>query len=287
MSFNGRSFELPLEIPQVDEILGGGLRTGIITEIYGCAGSGKTQVCYHAIARNLLDILKNKEPHGRSCVVIFHTEGLMAASRLKTILKFQIEKDVVNQKLPNCPFGFCLEYVNCSHWEDQCRYLMEFVFVFQTSHHGLFLEAVREKLFSLSLSFRIRMVVIDSIAGVFRSLSGDNNSRENFSERSAWLFGMTGVLRRLASEHASIVLVTNQVTSKVDGYHKGEEASLGLCWSSCVQMRIRMDKKLGGKRAICVERCSWCQGGESVIIIAREGCVESQEYHHQQMSDES
>ena len=39
---------LPLKCKPLDELLGGGLESGIITRIYGEAGSGKTNVCLQA-----------------------------------------------------------------------------------------------------------------------------------------------------------------------------------------------------------------------------------------------
>jgi DNA repair protein RadB len=39
---------LPLDCQPLDELLGGGLESGIITRIYGEAGSGKTNICLQA-----------------------------------------------------------------------------------------------------------------------------------------------------------------------------------------------------------------------------------------------
>ncbi len=40
--------QLPLSCPPLDDLLGGGLESGIITRVYGEAGSGKTNFCLQA-----------------------------------------------------------------------------------------------------------------------------------------------------------------------------------------------------------------------------------------------
>lgn len=46
--------QLPLDCPPLDELLGGGLEQGIITRIYGEAGSGKTNFCLQAARQCIL-----------------------------------------------------------------------------------------------------------------------------------------------------------------------------------------------------------------------------------------
>jgi DNA repair protein RadB len=45
---------LPLNCPSLDALLGGGLESGIITRIYGEAGSGKTNLCLQAARQAVL-----------------------------------------------------------------------------------------------------------------------------------------------------------------------------------------------------------------------------------------
>jgi DNA repair protein RadB len=46
---------LPLDCEPLDDLLGGGLEAGIITNVYGASGTGKTNICVQAIASCLED----------------------------------------------------------------------------------------------------------------------------------------------------------------------------------------------------------------------------------------
>lgn len=249
--------------------------------IQGAAGSGKTQICYLAIARSLLDILKNKEEPGRSIVVVFHSEGFMPGNRLRHILRNQITIDVQNKHLPKCPEESikCPSYHECCHWEEQTNRLLEFVFVFQTSHVGLFNNCISEKLPALAARFRIRMLVVDSVAGIYRSTPEEDTSwtKGSLTTRSSDLFLLSSTLRRIASEHASFILITNQVTSNLSNNftmdkNNNFEASLGLSWSSCVNTRIRLKKLRGAHRVAQVERSPYCPDGSCELFLGDSGC---------------
>ena len=59
--------KVPLDCKGIDELLGGGFEAGAITEIYGEAGSGKTNLCLQ-LARHVL--MEGKK------VIYIDTEGL-------------------------------------------------------------------------------------------------------------------------------------------------------------------------------------------------------------------
>ncbi len=79
----------PLRCFPVDALLGGGLEPGIITEIYGDAGSGKTNLC--------LQLARNVAAAGRKSVFI-DTEGL-SMERLRQICDGEEEFGTVMKNL--------------------------------------------------------------------------------------------------------------------------------------------------------------------------------------------
>eukprot|EP01070_Trichotokara_eunicae_P002860 Trichotokara_eunicae@DN2975_c0_g1_i1.p1 len=79
---------LPTGLQQIDAILGGGIHSGIINEIYGPGGSGKTQLCLHLVANCLLEI-----EDAVICYVTTNSKTAFPAERLLEILSSKIEND--------------------------------------------------------------------------------------------------------------------------------------------------------------------------------------------------
>ncbi len=63
---------LPLDCPPLDDLLGGGIEHGVITNVYGAAGSGKTNVCVQAAVAAV---------EAGDDVVFVDTEGGFSAER--------------------------------------------------------------------------------------------------------------------------------------------------------------------------------------------------------------
>lgn len=86
---------MPLDCDSVDTLLGGGFEAGAITEIYGEAGSGKTNVCLQ-LARHILKEGKK--------VIYIDTEGL-SKDRMSQIFGKDFDKLVKNMLIFE-PFNF-------------------------------------------------------------------------------------------------------------------------------------------------------------------------------------
>eukprot|EP00158_Paraphelidium_tribonemae_P009238 Partr_v1_DN28810_c2_g1_i1_m34264 putative DNA repair protein rad51 len=74
--------------PQLDCLLGGGMRPGTCTELYGPIGSGKTQICFHAAALAVLPVINDAFPSGdlSSEVLFIDTEGTFVGERIAQII---------------------------------------------------------------------------------------------------------------------------------------------------------------------------------------------------------
>lgn len=68
---------LPLGCDSLDELLGGGVEHGIVTNVYGEAGSGKTNICVQAVSRAIHE--------GEGTAVFIDTEGGFSAERFLQI----------------------------------------------------------------------------------------------------------------------------------------------------------------------------------------------------------
>ena len=100
---------------------------------------------------------------------------------------------------------------------------------------------------------RIGLVVLDSIAGLFRLPDGgaakDRTGAAFFARRSEVLFGLSAQLRKLGDQYGVAFVVANQVTAAgaggggAGGPSGGGNATipaLGLSWSNCVNARFAL-----------------------------------------------
>lgn len=109
--------------------------------------------------------------------------------------------------------------------------------------------------------FPVKLIVIDSIAALFRS-EFENNPRD-LKRRSNLFFKISSKLKAQARRFGLAVVITNQVTDDVnssDGlrignprflYSSGRRvcAALGLSWANCVNTRLflsRNEERVGG-----------------------------------------
>jgi DNA repair protein RadB len=90
---------LPLGCPPLDELLGGGLESGIITRIYGEAGSGKTNFCLQAARQ----CVKSKKK-----VAYIDTEGV-SFERIRQICMDCDYKNILRDILFFTPTSFATQ----------------------------------------------------------------------------------------------------------------------------------------------------------------------------------
>ncbi|KAL3532815.1 hypothetical protein ACH5RR_006336 [Cinchona calisaya] len=144
--------------------------------------------------------------------------------------------------------------------------------------------------------FPIKLIVIDSIAALFRS-EFDNNPKD-LKRRSSLFFKISSKLKAQARRFGLAVVVTNQVTDIVDSsdgvrvgnsrclYSSGRRvaAALGLSWANCVNTRLflsRNEENVGEddgdfvrtrtRRFISVVFAPHLPNSSCEFIVAKEG----------------
>lgn len=151
----------------VDGLLGGGLETKSITEIYGESKGGKTQLC-HTMA--VTAQIHAKSP-GK--VAYIDTEGTFRPDRIKKIAaRFDVDGDTV---LSN------IVYARCPTYESQMSIL--------------------EPLAAMMAEDQFRLVIMDSITGCFRT---DFTGRGELSERQQRLGLHLSKLRKVCPSRCNI-----------------------------------------------------------------------------------
>ncbi len=166
----------------VDEILGGGLETQTITEIYGEYGSGKSQLCHQMCVNVQLPI-----GHGglNGSALYIDTENTFRTERIVQMAKHVglNPEDVVKNIV------FAEAY---------------------TSDHQMFLLENADKIIKEN---NVRLIVVDSLTAHFRS---EYLGREMLAERQQKLNKHMHKLMRLARAFNAVAAVTNQVMAKPD-----------------------------------------------------------------------
>ena len=164
----------------LDDLLGGGVETGTITEFTGKYGSGKTQIC-HCLA--VLAQLKPEEGGLGGGVLYFDTEGTFSSKRVYDIAESRgLDPEATLHNI-----------------------ILSRVY---TSDHQTFL---LEHAFELCPRENIRLVVVDSAVSHFRS---EYLGRESLSERQQKLNRYLHKLLKLAAVYNLAAVVTNQAIDK-------------------------------------------------------------------------
>ncbi|KAJ3341334.1 recombinase rad51 [Kappamyces sp. JEL0680] len=175
----------------LDALLGGGIETGSITEIFGEFRTGKTQLC-HMLAvmcqcnLTALTIVPSDMGGAEGKCLYIDTEGTFRPERLLAIAeRFGMDG---NEVLDNVA---CARAYNSDH---QLKLL------------GTAGAMMAEQRFAL--------LIVDSATALYRT---DYAGRGELSARQIHLAQFLRTLLRLADEFGVAVVITNQVVAQVDG----------------------------------------------------------------------
>ncbi|KAK7724005.1 DNA repair protein rhp57 [Diaporthe eres] len=195
--------------PVIDELLGGGIRTGHITELTGEAGAGKTQFLL-----SLLLAVQLPPPHGigRNALYI-STEASLSTRRLTQMLK---NNPVLTST--SIPFSERPSLDNITSTTTPDLESQEHILTYQVP-----VQVERRN---------IGLIVLDSVAANYRAefdrsvrndsgalgaaSEGGRSVSQNMGARSAELVRLGMLLRDLARTHNIAVVVSNQVADRFD-----------------------------------------------------------------------
>jgi len=167
----------------LDKLLGGGIETGSITEIFGEFRTGKTQLC-HTLCVTCQ--LPTAQGGGEGKALYIDTEGTFRPERLAAIAeRFELSAEDV---LDN------VAYARAYNSDHQSTLLV------QAS--------------AMMAESRFALLVVDSATALYRT---DYSGRGELSARQMHLARFLRTLLRLADEFGVAVVITNQVVAQVDG----------------------------------------------------------------------
>ncbi|GAB6026503.1 DNA repair protein rad51c [Chamberlinius hualienensis] len=208
----------------VDKLLDGGVQYQVITEFYGLPGAGKTQMCLQLSINAQLPFVCN-ETKGE--VVYLDTENSFTSQRIYEIAQAAIETHShikisdgnLVRKISITPENLIsgIHYTRCPTY----RTLLEQI-------DGLEKFLLNHK--------QVRLVIIDNITNPIR-IKFDSK----FHERNAVLQQHVHTLLKLAKKYTLAVVITNQMTTKINNDEVSLVPALGAHWSHCVCNRVCLE----------------------------------------------
>lgn len=168
---------------ELDKLLGGGLETGSITEMFGEFRTGKTQLCHTLAVTCQLPV---EQGGGAGKCLYIDTEGTFRPERLVSCAqRFGLNPDEV---LDN------VAYARAYNSDHQSALLTQASAMMSESRYSL--------------------LIVDSATSLYRT---DFSGRGELSARQMHLARFLRTLLRLADEFGVAVVISNQVVAQVDG----------------------------------------------------------------------
>ena len=256
-------------VPAVDELLGGGVETQSITEVYGEFGAGKSQVT-HQLAVTVQ--LPNEHGGLEGRAVFVDSEDTFRPERI----------DDMVQGLDDETIQAAMDHREIEGTPDDEEALTELVEAFLdkihvakafNSNHQILLAENANDLASEheGTEWPVRMVCVDSLTAHFRA---EYVGRGELAPRQQKLNKHLHDLARVANLHNAAVLVTNQVQSNPDSFFGDPTKPIGgniLGHKSTFRLYLRKSK--GTKRIVRLVDAPNLPDGEAVMRVENGGLM--------------
>ena len=214
----------------LDALLGGGIETGSLTEIFGEFRTGKTQIC-HTLCVTCQRTLDSGGGEGKAIYV--DTEGTFRPAKLAAIAeRFGMDPEEV------------LSNVVCARAHNSEQQL----------------ELLQDAA-ALMSDDRYSLLVVDSATALYRT---DYSGRGELSERQMHLGQFLRQLTRLAEEFGVAVVITNQVVADPGGMSFAKDTNKpigGNIIAHASTTRLKFKKGRGENRV--------CQVGQNCLLQSK------------------
>jgi DNA repair protein RadA len=224
-----------------DELLGGGVETQALTEVFGEFGSGKSQLA-HQLCVNV-QLPPEQGGLGEGAIFI-DTENTFRPQRIIQMAEGQ-----------NLDPTEILKNIKVAR-------------AFNSSHQIL----LAEKSETILREGGIRLLVVDSLTASFRA---EYIGRGTLAERQQLLNKHLRMLHELADLYDVAVFVTNQVSARPDAFFGDPNKPIGghvLGHSATMRIYLRKSKK--GQRIARLVDSPNLPEGEAIFVVAEEGIID-------------
>jgi DNA repair protein RadA len=229
---------------ELDTLIGGGIETQSITEVYGKMASGKSQWCFQTAVTVQLPI--EQGGLGGGCLYIDSENSFRPERVMQVAKKFGLD---VDETLKNI-------YVARAY----------------NAEHQMILA---DKAAEMVLEKNIKLVIIDSLTAQFRS---EFVGRGTLAERQQKLNKHMRTLQKLAEMNNVAVLVTNQVMSRPDVlFGDPTEPVGGNVVGHASKTRLYLRKSKEDKRVAKLVDSPSLPDGEALYRITENGIEDAEE----------
>ena len=235
---NQKGFLISTNSKAIDNILAGGVKSGIITEVFGQYGSSKTQIA-HQLAVNAI----HKSPEG--IVVYIDTENTFTPLRIRQMSKaHNLDGDEVLSRIR----------VARAHNSDHQTFLAENV------------EQIIQK------GEKVLLLVVDSLTAHFRA---EFIGRGTLADRQQKINKHMSTLSKIAELYDVVVFVTNQITDNPGQLFGNPQKAIGgniVGHNSKFRIYLRPGAK--GTRVAKLVDSPFLPEAEATYIITEDGVTD-------------
>ncbi|NGM68793.1 DNA repair and recombination protein RadA [Natronolimnobius sp. AArcel1] len=261
--------KLSWQIDEVDDLLGGGIETQSITEVYGEFGSGKSQVT-HQMAVN---VQLPKEVGGlHGCAMFIDSEDTFRPERIDDMVR-GLSDEVINATLEDREIeGSAGDEAAVDELIDDILDKIHVAKAFNSNHQMLLAEKAQELASEHEESeYPVRLLAVDSLTAHFRA---EYVGRGQLADRQQKLNKHLHDLDKVGNLYNAAVIVTNQVASNPDSYFGDPTQPIGgniLGHKSTFRMYLRKSK--GDKRIVRLVDAPNLADGEAVMRVQDGGLM--------------
>jgi DNA repair protein RadA len=260
-------------VEEVDDLLGGGVETQSITEVYGEFGSGKSQVT-HQLSVNVQ--LPAEYGGLEGSAIFIDSEDTFRPERIEDML-FGLPEETIEATM--ILHGVAGEDEADAGDEDLLDDLLESVLdnihvakAFNSNHQILLAEKAQEIAGeSQDEEFPVRLLSVDSLTAHFRA---EYVGRGELADRQQKLNKHLHDLMRVGDLNNTAVVVTNQVAANPDSFFGDPTQPIGgniLGHTSTFRLYLRKSK--ANKRIVRLVDAPNLPDGEAVMRVDEDGLV--------------
>ncbi|SDK37784.1 DNA repair and recombination protein RadA [Natronorubrum texcoconense] len=259
--------KLSWHIDEVDDLLGGGIETQSITEVYGEFGSGKSQVT-HQMAVNVQLPKEVGGLHG-SCIFV-DSEDTFRPERIDDMVR-GLPDEAINAALEDREIeGSADDKDAVDELIDDILDKIHVAKAFNSNHQMLLAEKAKELASEHEDSeYPVRLLAVDSLTAHFRA---EYVGRGQLADRQQKLNKHLHDLDKVGNLYNAAVIVTNQVASNPDSFFGDPTQPIGgniLGHKSTFRIYLRKSK--GDKRIVKLVDAPNLADGESVMRVQGDG----------------
>ncbi|CAF0830540.1 unnamed protein product [Adineta ricciae] len=236
---------------KIDDMLDGGIRLGVMTELCGNPGSGKSNLCTQLCVSVQVKYGINSDSTGTA--IYIDTEGSFVPIRLQNMAmaadnhyrnhnQIPMDTNSVEHILKNVTYFRCMNVAELIACLIQLKQLM-------------------------TPERNVKLIILDSLAHPIRSIiDGDHLTRHKYTVR------IVTILQKLASEHNCAVVIVNHMIAKVESPRNEAYCApaLGDAFGHMSQLRIQLSWKMN-KRELRVLKSPHLPEMSTFFQIADDG----------------